>query len=153
MAKVLHVSGTDGPRAAVKPSLPLCALAVAATLLSLSACNRSPTASPESPLTTVAQVQRLPVHSADQVPVRLKGTITYVDSQLEQFFFQDSTGGLRSDNISANVMLDNGAFVELTGIATEGGSSPAGAFEQIRVISSNGLPRAVRAHSRDLVSG
>ncbi len=153
MAEMLHVCGAGGPGAAAKPPLRLRSLAVAATLLALSACNRFPMASPEFPITSVAQVRGLPVHSADQVPVRLRGTVTYVDSQLEQFFFQDSTGGLRSDNISANVMLDDGAFVELTGIATEGGSSPAGAFEQIRVIRWSGLPQAVRSRARDLVSG
>ncbi|MGD0014116.1 MAG: response regulator [Bryobacteraceae bacterium] len=87
------------------------------------------------------------------MPVRFRGTITYVDVQLEQFFFQDSTGGLRSDNISADLVLGIGSFMELTGTATEGGSSPAGAFEQVRVISVGALPQAVRARPRDLVSG
>jgi signal transduction histidine kinase/CheY-like chemotaxis protein len=101
----------------------------------------------------VEQVRRLPGDGGDQAPIRLRGTITYVDGQLEQFFLQDSTGGLRSDNISDSLLLDAGSFVELTGTATQGGSSPAGTAEQVRLIRSGALPEAVRAGPRDLVSG
>jgi signal transduction histidine kinase len=87
------------------------------------------------------------------VPLRLRGTVTYVDGQLEQFFIQDSTGGFRCDNISDNLLLDPGSLVELTGTATEGGSSPAGTAEQVRLISSGVLPQALRAGPGDLVSG
>src|ERR1700690_703114 len=153
MAHSAPFDASDRPGRGVEPALPLRSLAVAAILLSLGACNRSPRGSPEFPLTSVAQLRRLPVHSADQPPVRLRGTITYVDAQLEQVFFQDSSGRPRCDNISANVMPDDGAFVELGGTATEGGSSPAGAFEQIRVIRWSDLPQAVGAPSRALVSG
>ena len=138
----------------MKPRFPSRPLAVAAALFALGGCTRPPGASLNSPLTTVEQVRRLPVHSGDQAPLRLRGTITYTDSLLEQFFFQDATGGLRSDNISDNVMVANGSFVELTGTATGGGSSPAGAFDQIRLIRPPGvLPLAVRARPQDLVSG
>jgi PAS domain S-box-containing protein len=153
VASGVHVDGANGPGGAVKPPLPLRPLVVAAVLLSLTACERPPQASLDSPLTSVEQVRRLPVHSRDQVPVRLRGIITYVDAQLEQFFFQDSTGGLRSDNVSNNVMLAAGSFVEMTGTVTEGGSSPAGAYEKIRLISSGALPLAVRTRPGDLVSG
>ena len=87
------------------------------------------------------------------MPVHLRGTITYVDGQLEQLFIQDATGGFRCDNISDNLMLDPGSLVELTGTATEGGSSPAGTAEQVRLISSGVLPQALRAGLGDLVSG
>ena len=87
------------------------------------------------------------------MPVRLRGTITYVDGQLEQFFIQDATGGFRCDNISDNVLLDPGSLVELTGTATEGGTSPAGTAEQVRLISSGVLPAALGAGPGDLVSG
>src|ERR1035441_5156763 len=63
------------------------------------------------------------------------------------------TGGFRCDNISDNSILEPGLFVELTGTATGGGSSPAGTAEQVRLMRSGVLPKAVRAGLRDLVSG
>ena len=135
-------------------ALPLCILTGwAAASVWMGGCTRWESLQQRAPLTSVEQLRRLPIQSGDQVPVRLRGTITYVDGQLEQFFFQDSTGGLRSDNISGNVILGVGSFVELTGTATEGGSSPAGAFDQVRAIRVGALPQAVRAQPRDLVSG
>jgi PAS domain S-box-containing protein len=89
----------------------------------------------------------------EQAPVRLRGTLTYVDSQLEQCFVQDATGGMRSDNIKDNLELEFGSYVELTGAATEGGSSPSGTFDRVRLIRLEALPRAVRAGTQDLVSG
>ncbi len=148
-----YIDGAIGPTGAAKRPLPLRPVAVVTVLLSLGGCTHPPRASLDSPLTTVEQVRRLPLHSADQAPLHLRGTVTYSDSMLEQFFFQDATGGLRSDNISDNLMIESGSFVELTGTATGGGSSPAGAFDQIRLIRPYALPPAVRAQPRDLVSG
>jgi hypothetical protein len=144
VVRAVHAGGVDGPGAA---------LVVAAALLSLSGCTRTPRASLDSPLTSVEQVRRLPIHSAGQVPVRLRGVITYADSDLAQFFFQDSTGGLRSDNISDNAMLEYGSFVELTGTVAGGGPSPAGAFDQIRLLKAQALPPPVRARAQDQASG
>jgi signal transduction histidine kinase/DNA-binding response OmpR family regulator len=127
--------------------------ALAAASLCTDGCTRWESRQGRAPLTSVEQVRRLPVDTGDQSPVRLRGTITYVDGQLEQFFIQDATGGFRCDNISSNVLLDPGSLVELTGTANEGGSSPAGTAEQVRLISSGVLPQALRAGPGDLVSG
>src|ERR1039457_3684108 len=116
-------------------------------------CTRWESPQGRAPLTRVEQVRRLPADAGDQVPVRLRGTVTYVDSQLEQFFIQDATGGFRCDNTSDIVKLDPGSLVELTGTSTEGGSSPAGTAEQVRLISSGVVPQALRAGLGALVSG
>jgi signal transduction histidine kinase/CheY-like chemotaxis protein len=118
----------------------------------MSGCTRRESLQGRAPLTSVEQLRRLPAHLDGRVPVRLRGTITY-GSGFEQFFFQDSTGGLRSNNISADILPGSGSIVELTGTATEGGPNAAGDFEQIRSDGSGALPQAVRAHRRNLVSG
>jgi signal transduction histidine kinase/CheY-like chemotaxis protein len=126
---------------------------LAAAALCLGGCAPWASSEQRGPLTSVRQIRRLPADSAGQVPVRLRGTITYADGELEQFFFQDSTGGFRSDNISDNLVLESGALVELTGTATEGGSSPAGTAEHVTVVSYGVLPAPVHAAPRDLISG
>ena len=132
----------------------LCILTgLAAASLCMEGCTQWASPQGRGPLSSVEQVRRLPANTAGQVPVHLHGTITYADSQMEQFFIQDSTGGFRADNISENSMLDAGTVVELTGTATEGGSSPVGTAEHVRIVGMGVLPRAVPAGPRDLVSG
>ncbi len=130
-------------------------LSAVSALLCLGACSRAQPARVDSPLTSIRQIRQLPAHATTQAPVRLRGIVTYVDPLLEQFFIQDETGGLRSDNLSDNVAIDFVSIVELTGTATESGSSPAGAFDQIRVIRAapQQLPEPVVARAQDLVSG
>ena len=79
----------------------LCVLtALAAAALCTDGCAPGESRQGRAVLTRIEQVRRLPPDAGDQVPVRLRGTITYVDGQLEQFFIQDATGGFRCDNIS-----------------------------------------------------
>lgn len=153
---IMFITGAGAGSRRARPGRRRRVIFLASVLLwvAASGCTRFSPSAPSGPLTTVEQVRRLTrEEAAAQPPVRLRGTLTYVDGQLEEFFLQDSTGGFRSDNISDSLLLDAGSFVELTGTATEGGLSPAGTAEQVRLIRSVVLPQAVRAGPRDLVSG
>src|SRR4051812_10388068 len=100
----------------------------------------------QKPLTTVEQVRRLPERLGDRVPVRLRGTVTYADAQRDRFFFQDATGGLRSDTVRYDLVgVEAGSSVELMGTADSGGASPTGTAEEVHVIGPGVLPQPVHA--------
>jgi hypothetical protein len=126
VASVVHVGGASGPGRAVKPPLPLLPLAVAAVLLSLSACKHPPRVSLDSPLASAEQVSQLtPDEAAAQVPVHLRGTITFAEGGLSLLFVQDATGAVRVKGAPlAGMDLAGGRSVELTGVTASGGSDP-----------------------------
>jgi len=128
---------------------------VTAIAVSMGAVGCSPSAWSSRPqtLTTVEQVRRLPSLPLAKVPVHLNGTVTYVDVALRQLFIQDSTGGVRVENVSYDPPLQWGDSVDLTGTASVGGASPVVTREQIRVTGSPGRPKPTRASARDLMSG
>jgi len=108
------------------------------------------------PLTTVEQVRGVTAKSAaEQIPVHLRGTVMYADPGLKLLFVQDATGGIRVETMpSGGEFLDEGQFVELTGMVASGGSSPAVVASTVHVLSERTpTPAPVRATANGLVSG
>ena len=111
---------------------------------------------PSSPLTTVGQIRELtPEAAAGQVLVHLRGTVTFSDTAILLLIMQDATGAVRVEGAPlANLPLEPGRGVELTGVVVDGGLSPAVACRSITMRSgANPLPAPVRPAEGDLVSG
>jgi len=93
--------------------------------------------------TTVQQVRDL---SQDQVragtPVRIRGTITYMDPWQDLIFVQDATGGVAVDAASDRSVHSAGEVVEVTGVAAESGVAPLIVESHFHTIGRRGLPPA-----------
>lgn len=121
-----------------------------------SGCSRSSPSGPNAPLTTVEQIRQLtPEAAAAQIPVHLKGTVTFSDTAVLLLIMQDATGAVRVEGAPlANLPLEPGRAVELTGIVGSGGLSPAVACGSIVMGGhASPLPAPTRPNARDLVSG
>ena len=122
----------------------------------LSGCSRPSSVVPLAPLTTVGQIRQLtPEAAAGQVPVHLKGTVTFSDTAILLLIMQDATGAVRVEGAPlVNLPLEPGRAVELTGVVVDGGLSPSVACRSITMRGrANPLPAPVRPAERDLVSG
>ena len=115
-------------------------------------CARGDRGGSQKPLTTVEQVRLLPLQPSAQVRVHLRGNITYQDMTVKQIFLQDSTGGVRIDDIGSDPSLTAGNIVDLIGTVTVGGPNPLMTAEQVRILARDSFPAPVRADWRDLVS-
>ena len=121
-----------------------------------SGCSRPFSGVPNAPLTTVGQIRQLtPEAAAAQVPVHLRGTVTFSDTAVLLLIMQDATGAVRVEGAPlANLPLEPGRAVELTGVVVDGGLSPAVACRSISMNGrTNPLPAVVRPAEHDLVSG
>ncbi len=116
-------------------------------------CARLERSGEPKPLARVEEVRRLPAHLSTQVPVRLRGTITYIDPTLQQVFLQDATGGVRLQNFSLDPQLNAGDCAEIVGSVVAGGSSPLVTRERARALSREPPPQPVPAGARELASG
>jgi len=142
-ASVLAVSRLPG-------NLALTSVIVA--LLCAGGCSRVNQSLRQGPITSVEQVRRLPDRPSAQIPVHLRGTITYADTVLQQVFFEDSSGGIRVEDVDLNAAISAGNTVELIGLASAGGPQPSVTLQQFRVLSQAPSPAPMRAKARDLVS-
>ncbi len=116
-------------------------------------CARFSHSAPHGPLTTVEQVRRLtPEEVASQVPVRLRGTITYLDGAFQLVLVQDATGAVQVEGTPLG--LARGTAVDLQGTVVSGGSSPLVTAASARVVDRlRSLPTPVRPSAQDLASG
>ncbi|HXN49198.1 MAG TPA: hypothetical protein VN893_21270, partial [Bryobacteraceae bacterium] len=121
--------------------------------LSASGCARFSHSAPNGPLTTVEQVRQLtPEAVAAQAPVRLRGTVTYVDGAFQLLLVQDATGAVRVGSLPLGI--DRGTVVELQGTVASGGSTPEVVSESIRIGDRHSpLPEPARPDAQDLASG
>ena len=103
-------------------------------------------------ITTVEQIRRLP-RVTPQVPVRIRGTITYSDTGLQQVFFQDSTGGARIEDHMASAQVRYAEQMELTGSVASGGMGPAIAIVETHEAANIDPPVPVHATMAELRSG
>jgi signal transduction histidine kinase/DNA-binding response OmpR family regulator len=125
--------------------------AIVAAVLWGGGCERLKPDLSAGPLTRVEQIRELPELPARQTPVRLRGTVTYLDANLRQVFFQDSTGGIRVDNFSLDLHLEPGSSAELTGTAAAGGASPVINLDRAHLITPRLKAEVpVRASAGDL---
>ncbi|HEY1206173.1 MAG: PAS domain-containing sensor histidine kinase [Bryobacteraceae bacterium] len=116
-------------------------------------CARFPQSTSSGPLTTVEQVRQLtPEAVGAQVPVRLHGTVTYVDGAFQLFLVQDATGAVRVEGLQPGI--DRGASVDLQGTVASGGPNPDVTSGSIRVGDRHSpLPAPARPSAHDLASG
>jgi PAS domain S-box-containing protein len=122
----------------------------------VSGCSRSSPGVPNAPLTTVEEIRQLaPEAAAAQLPVHLRGTVTFTDTAVLMLVMQDATGAVRVEGAPlADLPLEYGRAVELTGVVTGGGLSPAVTCGSIVMGGRvSPLPAPVRPSARDLVSG
>ena len=107
------------------------------------------------PVTTVAELAARPRGSGD-VPVRLRGVVTYSERKFRMVFVQDETGGVNVFNSRLAVDLHPGTAVDVSGTATvgsEGMVPPAVQEGRIVTVGSPGMPEPRRVTLGELVSG
>jgi len=95
----------------------------------------------QAPLTTVAEVRDLsPVQAAQALPVSVTGVVTYVDSERQQMFLQDATGGIYVKYSGDYPELEVGKRATLTGITNAGDYAPVIVAPRIRINGDAPLP-------------
>jgi hypothetical protein len=111
----------------------------------------SPAQKTGPPLLWVSQVRALR-NVSGKVPVRLKGVISYYDSDFHIMFFQDPTAGIfvLTPGFAA---VRQGDTVELEGVAGKGAFAPVVAEARFHVLGRTRLPDPPMASLVDLFSG
>ncbi len=87
------------------------------------------------------------------IPVQLRGVVTYCDRQLNLFFLEDSTGGIRIDHSADIGSFEPGQALEVSGIVGSGGDAPLIVQPQVRAIASARIPDAPVVSLLDMQSG
>ena len=103
-------------------------------------------------LSNIAQVLSLDRSKAGRsVSVRLRGVITYADSEWKNGFLQDSNSAIFFYLTQPEVRP--GQWVELTGHTDPGGYAPMVADASVRILGTTNLPKPSRVDLDDLVGG
>ncbi|HWX23310.1 MAG TPA: HAMP domain-containing sensor histidine kinase [Candidatus Binatia bacterium] len=103
-------------------------------------------------LTQVNQVMKLgPRQSAERVPVRLRGVITFADPRWNSAFLQDPTDALFFKLTQPEVRA--GQWVELTGYTGPGDFAPVILDARVRIVGTTNFPRPVRVDLDELADG
>ena len=123
-----------------------------ALILAGAGCGRLDSGTSGGPLTSIAQIRRLPTQPTETVPVKLRGTITYVNTTLQHAFVEDTSGGVRVDDVGLDVVAGYGDNVEVTGTVSAGGSTPVVKAEHIQVLGVRVTPAARNVKPSDLDS-
>ena len=128
--------------------LVLCTLLASARL----ATGQNP---PAEELLKAAQVRDLtPQQAAQQLPVKVKGVVTFCDEGLSSRFVQDDTAGIYFLALSTNMpALSAGQMVEVDGGTSPGAYAPIIVSSSITVIGEGNLPDARPVTGQQLVSG
>jgi signal transduction histidine kinase len=106
----------------------------------------------EATLTNVSQVIRLSKQRASgQLPVCLRGVITYTDPDWRNLFVQDQTGGVYLDSDQTN--LATGQFVEVRGQTRRGGFAPEIKATSVQVLTNADFPSPALVDLTDLANG
>jgi len=106
-------------------------------------------------LTNVIQIRELkPEIAAKNLPVLLRGVVTYYDAPLDNLFFQDATAGifvLMEAKLGAT--LKAGQEIELAGVTAPGDFAPIIRSPKIRVLGPGHLPVPHRVNYDQLLTG
>jgi signal transduction histidine kinase/CheY-like chemotaxis protein len=129
-------------------------LGIGAPLATILACVAAGcgawTPSRSGALTTVGEMRGLPAPLSATVDVRLRGTVTFFNSAMDQAYVQDATGGVRVDRIGLDPLVHVGDVVELTGRATMGGPAPIMVRDELRIVASGTPPEPLKVTARDV---
>jgi signal transduction histidine kinase len=114
----------------------------------------APAAGPE--LRTVAALRQLSIEQSRQnIPVHLKGVVTFFDERLYSYFLQDDTAGiyLQFPTNAAYPSFRPGQVIELQGVSSPGEYAPVVLVSSARAIGNAALPPAKEATYAELASG
>lgn len=104
-------------------------------------------------LTTVAQIRNLPAaEAAKQLPVKLRGVVTFYDDGLFSRFMQDDTGGIYLQ-VTNTLALRAGELIELEGVTGPGEFAPVVMPVSVKQIGEGKMPPARPATVRQLLGG
>jgi len=105
-------------------------------------------------LTTAGQVRNLtPDQAAAQVPVKLRGVVTFSDEALYSRFIQDDTAGIYLLEMTNSPVLSSGQLVEVEGVTRAGEYAPVVEPTQVKVVGAGEFPAAKPVTAANLVSG
>jgi signal transduction histidine kinase len=131
-----------------------CALFVFAGLVAGGPLSAQP-GNPPVCFTNAQQVRELDPKAAGQnLPVFMRGVVTYYDPLLFNLFFQDATAGifvLVAPEINTNIVA--GEEIELTGVSDKGDYAPIVKASAIRVLGRGRLPVPCRTSIDQLLTG
>jgi signal transduction histidine kinase len=107
-------------------------------------------------LRTVAAIRGLTAEQTEQnLPVRLRGVVTFFDESLFSRFIQDETAGIYLQ-FPANVgppLLVPGQVVEVTGTGSPGEYAPVVVVDSVKIVGEMPLPKAKPVTYQQLASG
>jgi PAS domain S-box-containing protein len=105
-------------------------------------------------LTEVSEIRKLRrEQAAQQIPVRLRGVITYADPEWRNGFIQDRGSAIYVDLDPSQKNIQSGQWVELTGHTSPGGFAPEVICSNIVVLGTTNLPAPARVDLEDLANG
>ncbi len=135
----------------------LCLVCLLAELLEATAVESS-----SAVLTNVAQIRALlPEQAAQQLPVQVRGVLTFIDPEFHVAFVRDETGSSyfspRLTPQSPAVKCVAGDLIELTGVTSPGRFAPqivngSNAALRVRVLGHPGLPEPRRLAPQELAN-
>jgi signal transduction histidine kinase len=109
---------------------------------------------PVTELRTAASVRSLSVEqAARQVPVHLRGVVTFFNESLYSRFIQDNSAGIYLQYSSNTPPLVVGQFVEIDGTSSPGEFAPIIVPERVRVVGEAPLPAPDPVKYEQLASG
>jgi len=104
-------------------------------------------------LKQVAEIRALsPEEAARSRPVRLRGTVTFYDTNTDALFVQDSTAGIYASPLE-DFAVRPGDNVELTGVSGPGDFAPVVLDARVRVSGRGNLPDPIRTSVDHLRTG
>ncbi len=105
-------------------------------------------------LTDVSQILKLRREdAARQIPVRLRGVITYADPEWRNGFLQNNGEAIYVFLEPGQKDIQSGQWVELTGRTSPGGFAPEVLGTGIEVLGTTNLPSPARVDLEDLANG
>jgi hypothetical protein len=124
-------------------------------MLALSARLAAGQNPPPEELGTAAQVRSLtPQQAAGQLPVKLKGVVTFCNEALNSRFVQDDTAGVYFFGVKSNMpALTAGQTVEIEGVTGPGAYAPIILLRSIKVSGEGQWPNAKTVTAQQLLSG
>jgi signal transduction histidine kinase len=153
----LNASQTDAPlRAGVSASIrrPTRLTEIVPWLLLLFGGLNVLQAQETQELRSAASVRQLTVEQAQQqLPVRLRGVITFFDGGLYSRFLQDETAGIYLFDSLGALELSPGQVVEIEGRTSSGEYAPIVVPQRARVLGTADLPAPKRVSFEQLASG
>jgi PAS domain S-box-containing protein len=107
-----------------------------------------------SVLTQVSEILKLrPEEAAQHLDVRLRGVITFADSEWRNGFLQDRGDAIYVDLDTSWKNIQSGQWVELKGQTSPGGFAPEVLSSGIEVLGVTNLPAPAQVDLEDLANG